>query len=119
MANINTYGMARAFPQFKADIDYHLIDLHDGKGVQLLWLHPNEPAPDRAAIEAATAEWQAEQDAVAYRIQRAAEYPPLSDLADALVKKASADPAERASGEAQEAAYIATCQAVKAKYPKP
>ena len=45
----------------------------------------------------------------AYIAKRAAEYPPITDYLDAVVK-----------GD-QEAidAYIAACQAVKTKYPKP
>jgi hypothetical protein len=39
---------------------------------------------------------------------RAAEYPPITDYLDGVVK----------GDQAQIAAYIAACQAVKAKYPK-
>ena len=48
-------------------------------------------------------------DPKAYIAKRAAEYPPITDYLDAVVK-----------GD-QEAidAYIAACQAVKTKYPKP
>jgi hypothetical protein len=44
-----------------------------------------------------------------YRVQREAEYPPVTDYLDGIVK----------GDQAQIAAYIAACQAVKAKYPKP
>jgi len=44
----------------------------------------------------------------AYKEQRASEYPPITDYIDGVVK---GDPA-------QIDAYIAACQAVKAKYPK-
>lgn len=44
----------------------------------------------------------------AYKAQRAAEYPPITDYLDAVVK----------GDQAQIDAYIAACQAVKAKYPK-
>ena len=56
---------------------------------------------DEAAI-------QAELDALAYITQRAAEYPPLTDYLDGVVK----------GDQAQIDAYIAACLAVKAKYPK-
>lgn len=45
----------------------------------------------------------------AYKAQRAAEYPPFTDYLDGVVK----------GNQAQISAYIAACQAVKAKYPKP
>lgn len=44
-----------------------------------------------------------------YRVQRAAEYPPMADYLDGVVK----------GDQAQIDAYIAACQAVKTKYPKP
>jgi len=52
---------------------------------------------------------QAYVDAHAYKAQRAAEYPPITDYLDGVVK----------GDQAQIDAYIAACQAVKAKYPKP
>lgn len=57
---------------------------------------------DRAAAEA----WV---DPEAYKAHRAAEYPPMADYLDGVVK----------GDQAQIDAYIAACQAVKAKYPKP
>jgi hypothetical protein len=48
-------------------------------------------------------------DAHAYIAKRAAEYPPASDYLDAVVK----------GDQAQIDDYIAACQAVKTKYPKP
>ena len=44
-----------------------------------------------------------------YKYQRAAEYPDFRDYLDGVVK----------GDQAQIAAYIAACQAVKNKYPKP
>jgi hypothetical protein len=44
-----------------------------------------------------------------YKVQREAEYPPITDYLDGVVK----------GDQAQIDAYIAACQAVKAKYPKP
>ena len=43
-----------------------------------------------------------------YAQKRAAEYPPMTDYLDGIVK----------GDQAQIAKYIADCQAVKAKYPK-
>lgn len=48
-------------------------------------------------------------DPNAYKAQRAAEYPPITDYLDGVVK----------GDQTQIDAYIAACQAVKAKYPKP
>ena len=44
-----------------------------------------------------------------YKYQRAQEYPPVTDYLDGVVK----------GNQAQIDAYIAACQAVKTKYPKP
>jgi hypothetical protein len=45
---------------------------------------------------------------ITYAQKRAAEYPPMTDYLDGVVK----------SNQAQIDKYIADCQAVKAKYPK-
>ena len=52
---------------------------------------------------------QAYMDAHAYIAKRQAEYPPITDWIDGMVK----------GDQAQIDKYIADCQAVKAKYPKP
>ena len=44
-----------------------------------------------------------------YKINRMKEYPPVTDYLDGIVK----------GNQAQIDAYIAACQAVKTKYPKP
>jgi hypothetical protein len=61
------------------------------------------PAPE------VPAEVLAALTATRYQRQRAAEYPPFADYLDGVVK----------GDQAQIDAYIAACQAVKAKYPKP
>jgi hypothetical protein len=48
-------------------------------------------------------------DLEAYIAKRQAEYPPITDYLDGVVK----------GNQAQIDAYIAACQAVKTKYPKP
>jgi hypothetical protein len=55
------------------------------------------------------AEQEALFAATTYKSQRAAEYPPISDYLDGVVK----------GDQEQIAKYIADCLAVKAKYPKP
>jgi len=62
----------------------------------------NEVAYDKAAV-------QAYVDAHAYIAKRQAEYPPITDYLDGVVK----------GDQVQIDAYIAACQAVKTKYPKP
>jgi hypothetical protein len=52
---------------------------------------------------------QAYIDNHAYIAKRVAEYPPYTDYLDGVVK----------GNQAQIDAYIAACQAVKTKYPKP
>ena len=54
---------------------------------------------------------QAYIDANAYISKRAPEYPPLTDLADALYHQSKGD-------ETKLTAYLAKCEAVKQKYPK-
>jgi hypothetical protein len=61
----------------------------------------NEVAYDQAAV-------QAYVDAHAYIAKRAAEYPPITDYIDGVVK----------GDQVQIDKYIADCLAVKAKYPK-
>jgi hypothetical protein len=69
-------------------------------------------AEEEAARDAEEAAFAAEQAALAateYQRQRAAEYPPITDYIDGVVK----------GDQAQVQAYIDACLAVKAKYPKP
>ena len=56
--------------------------------------------------EALVAAWV---DPMEYARKRAAEYPPMADYLDGLVK----------GDQAQMDKYVADCLAVKAKYPKP
>ena len=63
---------------------------------------------DSEADQIRTAVIQARLDARTYAEKRRATYPPVTDYLDAVVK----------DDQAAIAAYIAACQAVKAKYPK-
>lgn len=64
----------------------------------------------RQMNDAEFAEWQARAvDPLAYQAQRAAEYPPITDYIDGIVK----------GDTAQVQAYIDACLAIKTKYPKP
>jgi membrane protein involved in colicin uptake len=62
-----------------------------------------------AAEQAAAAAAATAAEASAYKAQRAAEYPPVADYLDGIVK----------GDQAQVQAYVDACLAVKAKYPKP
>ena len=55
---------------------------------------------------------QAYIDSQAYIENRQREYPPLADLADALYHQSKGD-------ETKLTAYLAKCESVKTKYPKP
>jgi hypothetical protein len=77
----------------------NVVTVDDGAGV--FDAQGNQVEIDEAAVAA----WV---DPNAYKAQRAAEYPPMTDYLDGVVK----------GDQAQIAAYIAACQAVKAKYPK-
>lgn len=75
----------------------------------ICWTDKNVIKPDKQTVETEAARIIASINAVAYKAQRAKEYPPITDYLDGIVK-----------GDQQQIAnYIAACQAVKAKYPKP
>ena len=75
----------------------------------LNWLDEQHEKPELEDIEAEIARLQAEYDALEYQRLRAPEYPDFRDYLDGVVK----------GDQAQIDAYIAACQAVKEKYPKP
>lgn len=75
----------------------------------LVWQDKNYAKPTKQQLENLVAVIVAEREAVAYKTQRAKEYPPITDYLDGIVK----------GDQQQIAAYITACQAVKAKYPKP
>lgn len=76
---------------------------------QIEWLSPEIEKPSDAEIQKVAAELRLEHERFEYKRQRAREYPPITDYLDGVVK----------GDQAQIDAYIAACQAVKAKYPKP
>jgi hypothetical protein len=78
------------------------------RGDDLEWLDTEQTQPTEAEITAEVARLQAEYEATEYQRKRAAEYPPMADYIDGVVK----------GDQAQIDAYIAACLAVKAKYPK-
>jgi len=66
------------------------------------------PITDSEAAAIRTSEQADAEAALTYAKKRAAEYPPMTDYLDGVVK----------NDQAQIDKYIADCQAVKAKYPK-
>jgi hypothetical protein len=78
------------------------------RGDDLEWMDTEQAQPTDAEITAEVARLQAAHEANEYQRQRAAEYPPMSDYLDGVVK----------GDQAQIDAYVAACLAVKAKYPK-
>jgi hypothetical protein len=76
-----------------------VVTVDDGTGA--FDAQGNKVEIDLAAVNA----WV---DPNAYKYKRAAEYPPITDYLDGIVK----------GNQAQIDKYIADCQAVKAKYPK-
>jgi hypothetical protein len=76
-----------------------VVTVDDGAGA--FDAQGNKVEIDMAAVNA----WV---DPNAYKYQRAAEYPPMADYIDGVVK----------GDQVQIDAYIAACMAVKAKYPK-
>lgn len=75
----------------------------------LEWLDTTQTQPTEAEVLAEVSRLEAEWNATEYQRLRAAEYPPITNYIDGVVK----------GDQAQIDKYIADCQAVKAKYPKP
>ena len=81
-----------------------------GEGVEgLSWYSEDVEQPTPAQIYVEIERLQAEHNSLEYQRLRAPEYPPIEDYLDGVVK----------GDQAQIDAYIAACQAVKEKYPKP
>jgi hypothetical protein len=78
------------------------------RGGDLEWLDTEQTQPTDAEITEEVVRLEAEYEAKEYQRKRAAEYPPMSDYLDGVVK----------GDQAQIDADVAACLAVKAKYPK-
>jgi tRNA A37 N6-isopentenylltransferase MiaA len=101
-----TFGIPEALQSLTPGAQWTLSgDSYEG----LEWLDEEQTQPTEQECLAEAARLQAEYDALEYQRLRALEYPSSSDYLDGIVK----------GDEAQVAAYVAACQAVKAKYPKP
>lgn len=76
---------------------------------QIIWHSPDVAMPTKEQVEAEITRLEGVAVATQYKQSRQREYPPITDYIDGVVK----------GDQAQIDAYIAACQAVKAKYPKP
>ena len=77
----------------------------------LEWYDSSTQIPSKEQISAEVIRLQTEWDSKEYQRLRQPEYPPLSDLADALYWQAQGD-------NTKMTAYLAAVDAVKTKYPK-
>jgi len=77
----------------------------------LNWLDTEQTKPTAEEINAEIERLKAVELAKYYQQPRQEEYPPLADLADALYWQSQGD-------DTKMTAYLAACDAVKAKYPK-
>ena len=84
-----------------------VIMSQDGEAVEAMTL--NAFQYEGATVEIITdEEFEKKKTPLTYEQKRQAEYPPMTDYLDAIVK----------GDTAQQQAYIDACLAVKAKYPK-
>jgi hypothetical protein len=85
-------------------ISDNVLEFHDEKDAE----GNNLRIVDMTELEAEVVRLQAEYDALQYQRDRVAEYPPMADYLDAVVK----------GDTVAQQSYIDACQAVKDKYPK-
>ena len=98
--------ISRAIESLRPKASWTLI----GDSYQALdWHDDTQSKPTESEVESEVLRLKSVDEAIKYKANRAAEYPPVTDYLDAVVK----------GDQAQIAKYIADCQAVKAKYPKP
>jgi hypothetical protein len=85
------------------------VDGDTYEGIQ--WLDAEQSVPSFEEVSDEIEKIREELQRTQYQRLRAREYPPLSDLADALYWQAQGDNEPMAR-------YVAACEVVKAKYPK-
>jgi hypothetical protein len=101
-----TFGIPEALQSLKPGAQWVLSgDNYTG----LEWLDTEQTQPSEQECLTEVGRLQAAYEALEYQRLRAPEYPPITDYLDGIVK----------GDQEQLDAYIAACQAVKAKYPKP
>ena len=99
---LNHEAIRRAYP--------NAVNVDDGAGA--FDADGNPITLDQTLVDAAAAEIQAELDATQYQRDRQPEYPSLATFADAYYWSQKGDNTKMDE-------YVASCDAVKAKYPKP
>lgn len=77
----------------------------------VVWLDAHQTMPSKEEFDEMYEAVRADAIANNYQRKRSSEYPPLTDLADALYHQANGD-------NTKMEAYLAACEAVKQKYPK-
>lgn len=77
----------------------------------LVWTSEDIEKPTEAQLITECDRLQTEYDSKEYQRKRVLEYPPLTDLADAMYWASQGD-------QSKLEAYYAACEAVKQKYPK-
>jgi hypothetical protein len=82
--------------------------LHNEDYTMLEWYSTDIPRPSLEELLVEVNRLELIEKTTEYQRKRAAEYPPITDYLDAVVK----------GDQAQVQAYIDACLAVKAKYPK-
>ncbi len=100
--------LAHAISKLYPNADWVLEGL-EYSGLQ--WKSTDILKPTQSELETEQASLQAEYEAKEYQRLRAPEYPPLSDLADAMYWASKGDNTKLDN-------YYAACEAVKLKYPK-
>lgn len=98
------------YPKAKAGIDFKVFREKSGE-INLVFWNKDVLGPQPSLEEILSCQVEADaanQLAICYA-KRRAEYPPMADYLDGIVK----------GDQAQIQKYIADCLAVKAKYPKP
>jgi hypothetical protein len=101
-----TFGIPEALMSLTPGAQWTLSG-DDYAGLEWLDTEQTQPTEEECLDEAARL--QAAYNSLEYQRLRAPEYPPITDYLDGVVK----------DNQEQIDAYIAACQAVKAKYPKP
>ena len=102
MTNYNHDAIRKAYPNAATIEDGFGVKDADGNPITL----------DQTLVDAAAAEIQAELDATQYQRDRQPEYPSLATFADAYYWAQKGDNTKMDE-------YVASCDAVKSKYPKP
>ena len=82
------------------------------RGGVLEWMDSTQAEPTEAEIQAEIVRLQADYDSKQYQRNRQPEYPSLATFADAYYWAQKGDNTKMDE-------YVASCDAVKAKYPKP